>query len=241
MANKSVDIPGVGVVVLTKRKSSTNIRMSFGKDGSIRVSIPFWLPYQAGIEFARSRTDWIAKNRPSTKPLIKDNDRIGKAHRVNFVTNPTIAKTTVRTSQLKIVVSYPNTVQFTSKDVQSAAERGAIKALKKQSDRLLPTRLESLAKQHGFSYKSVSSKRLSSRWGSCSANKHVTLNIFLMQLPWHLIDYVLLHELTHTEHLDHSSSFWAKFEEVLPGAKIIRRELKTHQTVIVPYTPDQTL
>ena len=55
-----------------------------------------------------------------------------------------------------------------------------------------------------------------------------------MQLPWHLIDYVLLHELVHTEQLDHSEAFWRRFEGVLPGAKRVRRELKTHQTAIAP-------
>lgn len=234
MANKTAFIPGIGDITLAKRRGNTNIRLSFGRDGTVRVSLPHWLPYQAGIEFAKARHNWITSHRPVGNPLLKEGDRIGKAHRLTFVADGSLAKATVRTTQLKITVLHPPASLLSSDDVQKAAQRGALKALKKQSDRLLPARLQVLAQNNGFSYKSVSTKQLSSRWGSCSSTKHITLNIFLMQLPWHLIDYVLLHELVHTEQLDHSEAFWRRFEGVLPGAKRVRRELKTHQTAIAP-------
>ena len=44
MASKTVTIPNIGEVQLTKRRGNTNIRMSFARDGSVRVSLPFWLP-----------------------------------------------------------------------------------------------------------------------------------------------------------------------------------------------------
>ncbi len=234
MASKVIEIPSIGQVTLTKRRGNTNIRMSFARDGSVRVSLPFWVPYQAGVNFVESRRDWINEHRPHTKPLLQEGDRIGKAHRLSFVADATLSKSTVRTTQLKIIVLHPPTSLLTSDDVQKAAERGALKALKKQSDRLLPTRLQELASKHNFTYSSVSTKRLSSRWGSCDTHKHITLNIFLMQLPWHLIDYVLIHELVHTEHLDHSPEFWARFEQALPFARKIRAQLKQHQTAVTP-------
>jgi len=49
---------------------------------------------------------------------------------------------------------------------------------------LLPQRLQAFATQTGFSYRSVSVKQLKSRWGSCNTEKEITLNLFLMQLPW---------------------------------------------------------
>lgn len=234
MASKSVEIPGIGPVTLVKRRGNSNIRMSFARNGTVRVSLPFWVPYQVGIEFALARQDWIQTHRPSRAHVLHDGDRLGKAHRLYFVAGGTRSKTTVRTGMLKVMVTHPPELVETAQEVQKAAERGALKALKMQADRLLPERLRTLAALHGFSYASVSTKRLSSRWGSCSNTKHITLNIFLMQLPWHLIDYVLLHELVHTEHLDHSAHFWRRFTSVLPDAKRVRRELKAHQTAIIP-------
>ena len=47
-----------------------------------------------------------------------------------------------------------------------------------------------------------------------------------MRLPDHLIDYVLVHELVHTVHKNHSKKFWKDLEKIFPGAKISDRELK---------------
>src|SRR5690606_36436720 len=96
--------------------------------------------------------------------------------------------------------------------VQKAAQAAAIRALRKEAETLLPQRLRTLAEQTGFTYNSVAVKQPKSRWGSCSHQKHITLNLFLMQLPWRLIDYVLLHELTHTKVMRHGPPFWAELE-----------------------------
>ena len=76
-------------------------------------------------------------------------------------------------------------------------------------------------------YKSVGVKQLTRRWGSCSSKKDITFNLRLMTLQSEYIDYVIFHELTHTQHMNHGSEFWAKLEQVYPGAKktakIVRR------------------
>jgi hypothetical protein len=89
-----------------------------------------------------------------------------------------------------------------------------------------------LAQKHGFEYSSVSVKRLKGRWGSCDQHQNIVLNLYLMQLPWELIDYVLLHELTHTRILRHGPDFWAAMQRVLPNVKAIRKEMKQHQPVL---------
>jgi predicted metal-dependent hydrolase len=78
----------------------------------------------------------------------------------------------------------------------------------------------------------VQIRKLTARWGSCSSAKVITLSYYLMQLPWPLIDYVLLHELSHTEHMNHGSDFWGKFESVLPGAKVLRKEIRTYKPLV---------
>jgi predicted metal-dependent hydrolase len=233
MSNKQVEIDGIGLVALYKKRGNSNIRLSFTRSGQVRVSLPYWLPYQAGIQFAIARRDWIDKHRPSVGSLLQDQHRIGKAHRIAFVTGD-VSKPTVRVQHNQIRISHPAASLPAMPAVQAAAERGALKALKIEAEQLLPQRLNALAKAYGFDYKSVKVKRLSSRWGSCSQAKEITLNLYLMQLPWNLIDYVLVHELVHTEHLNHSAGFWKRFENVLPDAKQRRRQMKQYRTVIEP-------
>lgn len=237
MPTKDVDITEIGTVKLTKKRGNRNIRLSITRTGEIRVSMPMWVPYQAGVDFAFKRKGWILKHRPAeTKPLT-NNMKIGKAHRLLFVPTQT-SQTSVRTKAGKIKVTHPGELEITDKNVQTAANRGAIKALKQEADKLLPQRLAQLARDHDYTYKSVSTKRLVSRWGSCSSAKDITLNIYLMQLPWDLIDYVIIHELVHTRHLNHSPEFWTEFESIRPNAKELRKKLKEFNTIISPVAVD---
>ncbi|MDB5182982.1 MAG: hypothetical protein JWO47_766 [Candidatus Saccharibacteria bacterium] len=234
MPGKEYDIAGIGSVTVLKRRGSKSIRMSFGSKGEVRVSIPSWVPYQAGASFARDRADWIAEHQPTPTRLFSSGDRIGKAHHMTLSPDAVVKSTQVRLKGSEIVVKYPGKLNFDDPLVQTAAERGAKKALRGEGERLLPQRLRLLAEEHNFDFRSITVKQLKTKWGSCNQNHEITLNYYLMQLPWHLIDYVLIHELVHTEHLNHSDGFWQRFEEALPGAKKIRKELKAYKTSVIP-------
>ncbi len=231
MAQKIVWVPDVGEVVLSKRKGAKSIRLSISAAGKIRVGLPSWVPYSAGISFVKSRSDWVKKHLDEhPAKILANGERIGKSFRLNYAHNPSTARTTTRISgqDLNITSSMP----LSSQTVQAAAVRASERALKLEAQKLLPERLAHLAAKHGFRYKSVRIKKLVSRWGSCSSDGIITLNFFLMQLPWQLIDYVLVHELVHTKHLNHSVSFWNEFEAAYPGAKTSRKLIKAYRPVI---------
>ena len=69
------------------------------------------------------------------------------------------------------------------------------------------------------------------RWGSCNNRGLISLNWRLIQLPLHLIDYVVAHELAHLIELNHSKAFWAKVESIYSGYRSARRELKGYSSV----------
>ncbi len=96
----------------------------------------------------------------------------------------------------------------------------------------LPGRTEELAREHGFSYGRVSVRRSRTRWGSCSAINNINLSLFLMQLPSHLIDYVILHELVHTIHKNHSADFWKRLEMHTGNARGLAREVKKQRIAV---------
>ena len=73
---------------------------------------------------------------------------------------------------------------------------------------------------------------MKSRWGSCTSENSINLNSWLVLLPDHLIDYVILHELVHTIHKNHSPEFWNYLDRLADGkSKIYRRELRTNKII----------
>jgi predicted metal-dependent hydrolase len=235
VAQKQIVLSEVGTVTMVKRRGARNIRLSLTPDGGIRVSLPTWLPYRAATEFVKQKKDWIAKHQGATPAPITSGQRVGKAHRLDFHPSATATKPTSRSTGQIITVTYPAGLTSGSEVVQAVAHRASLKALQREAEQLLPQRLNNLAQAHGFSYKSVGVRRLKSRWGSCSSKKEITLNYYLMQLPWPLIDYVLLHELTHTKHLNHSKAFWAAMDELLPNVKDVRKQLKAYRPWLLTY------
>lgn len=233
MPVKEYDLPGIGPVKLYKRKGVKSLRLSV-TGNSVRVTLPYWAPYQAALEFVRSRQDWIESHKPADKPLFRNFDRIGKAHHLIFREDNTILKPKARIMQTEIIISYPIGCEITDATVQEVAAAAAIRAMKMQADKLLPQRLRILAAQYNFTYRSVKIRQLKARWGSCDSNHNIALNLFLMQLPWDLIDYVLVHELTHTKALNHGTDFWELFESCLPNAKTHRKLIKGYAPVLEP-------
>lgn len=137
----------------------------------------------------------------------------------------------VRLTPCEIVVSYPIESHYTDPQVQSAIKKGIEQAWREEALHILPPLLDELARRCGFSYRSIGIRNAVSRWGSCSSRDDISLSLHLMRLPDHLIEYILLHELCHTVHKNHSPKFYALLDKVTSGRHAqLRRELKNFNT-----------
>jgi len=232
MAYKSFEVSDIGTVNIYKRKGARSMKLSITAAGEIRVSLPYWTPYQTGLAFVHSKREWI-KNTRKPKVILHSNMRVGKAHRLVFLPGEsTRVQTRIAGTEIRIFIP-PKSV-FTDPHVQTVAEKACTRALKKEAERLLPQRLATLAGHFGFSYRGVSVKLLKSRWGSCNEKTDITLNLYLMQLPWELIDYVLLHELTHTRIMAHGPKFWTELGQYVTDLPGKRKAIRTHRPSLLP-------
>jgi predicted metal-dependent hydrolase len=89
----------------------------------------------------------------------------------------------------------------------------------------LGTVLAGLAQQHGFTYRRLQVRRQRTRWGSCSTRGTISLNVCLMFQRPDVVRYLLLHELVHTRHMNHSARFWRCVESYAPQWRELDREL----------------
>ncbi|HWT55473.1 MAG TPA: SprT-like domain-containing protein [Candidatus Microsaccharimonas sp.] len=232
MAFKQFEVEGIGPVFVYKRAGVRSLRMTIRSDNTVRVTIPAWSPYTAGVKFAQSKVDWIAKHKGHDAAPLAHEQSIGKAHRLKLIPSVKVEKPASRVRGTEIVVRYPAKLGPEHASVQKMIQAASIRALRAEAEQLLPQRLKALAAQHKFTYGTVTVKNLKTRWGSCDQDKNITLNLYLMQLPWHLIDYVLLHELTHTRVMRHGPPFWAAMEQIESRAQAWRREIRAYKTVL---------
>lgn len=102
--------------------------------------------------------------------------------------------------------------------------------LRREAHRTLPPLVESLASHFGFTYTSLRISSARTRWGSCSAKNGISLSLYVMHLPDHLREFIILHELCHTRHHNHSTAFHTLLNTLVGGKeKALNRELKAYK------------
>lgn len=166
-----------------------------------------------------------------TKEVYYDGMKIGKSHSLFTVQSDDDDPKVSRRGQ-KVIVSLPTGRNLNDPEIARQIRDNAIGALRIEARSYLPKRLAFLANRLGLTYDRVRFSHASGRWGSCSSKGTISLNIALMKLPFELIDYVIIHELSHTKIMNHSSDFWELVAVADPDYKKHRRILKSENPSI---------
>ena len=112
--------------------------------------------------------------------------------------------------------------------------RSEVERLRKAAKQELPQLVERLATEYGFKYSSVRISSARTRWGSCSGQNSISLSLFTMLLPEHLREFIVLHELCHTRHHNHSAAFHNLLNSCVAGKEsALSRELRKQLIPII--------
>jgi len=220
--------PEFGEVLLRRSRLARAVRLKLDSRGVISISLPLRTPLWAAKRLLNQTRESLRDSLGNIREQAlqyHEGDRIGTSHLLRFEPNEARAyEHQVRHNELIIFTpATPATDQ-----IQRAVHSGIAKAIRVQAKAYLPRQLDYLAQAGGFSYAKLRFSSAGTRWGSCSSRGTISLNIWLMQLPLALIDYVIWHELCHTKVMNHSATFWQLLESHCPQYKQLRRELKTH-------------
>lgn len=113
--------------------------------------------------------------------------------------------------------------ELTTLTVNYQTQEQAIESLRhwvrSQAIELLTPALKNVKEEFGFDYKRVSIRSQKSRWGSCSNSGTISLNDQLLFMPKETVRYLMIHELCHTRHMNHSNKFWQLVEQCCPEFK----------------------
>ena len=216
-----------------KRSKRRTIGMAVGPDG-LEVSAPRWVSH-ADIELALlEKADWIERKLiemqqrqqqlGAARMVWRDGVEVaylGQSIRVVLDSSPTLQKGSVQyEAQGVLRVGLPL-------NADAVQIREAVQAwLMKQAKILFTQRLHHFAPVLGVQWTRLSVSSAQTRWGSASANGSIRLNWRLIHHKLEVIDYVVVHELSHLRVMDHSPRFWDTVKRVLPDYALRKRALR---------------
>jgi predicted metal-dependent hydrolase len=238
MTEQIIHIDGVGKVLLKRSKRTRHISISIKPFTVARVTIPDGVDDEIAFRFVKEKQHWINKHLARMKELeamqtkFDENSSYSTRHHKLHLKKAQRRDISVRLSKGKINVAYPNLINPNSKVLQQEIRKGIDRALRLEAKQYLPDRVNELAEKFGFKFNKLALKNIKSRWGSCSRKNNISLCIHLMRLPDHLIDYVILHELVHTVHHNHSAKFWKILNDITGGSKVLDKEFKQYRISI---------
>lgn len=216
-------------VTFVRHRRARHYILRVVEDGGLRVTIPRGGSQAEAERFVHARRAWIERERYRRALDEAARGQLGDGSLVLFRGVPTrLNVTPVDDGRLR--VTFADEV-FTT-DAAPARLRTALESyLRALATRELSARLTALAATHGLRVAAVSIRNQRSRWGSCSPSGGISLNWRLIQFPPDVADYVMLHELAHLRHLNHSSRFWKEVERMCPGYRDARAWLRTNYDV----------
>jgi hypothetical protein len=225
----------LGIIEFVRSERAKHIHVRILHTG-LKVSLPHKSTHEEAMNFINSiRSKIIQKQNKLGKGLKKNNILIDENVRLETLTFTVEAKPVDRNNiyfSLKngvLSIEFPISTNCSLPENQEFFWNGISYFMRKEAKRLLPDRTQQLAAKYGFTFESTKIQSSKTRWGSCSHAGAINLSLYLMLLPAHLIDYVILHELCHTKEMNHGVNFWRWMDRVTNNkSKDLRAELKKY-------------
>ena len=237
-SERKIFIQDVGEVTIRKRRHVKRLNISINKNGEIRMTIPRMVSYHDAELFLAQKKKWMVRTLQKIEARTAARKFTGegivmetKFHRILVQRNGDPSPF-FKINAEETRVCFPYDADISKDEMQAFIRRAITETLRKEAlDELIP-RTRALGEMYGFEINGVRVKDLKSRWGSCSMKNNINLNIHLMRLPSYLADYVILHELVHTIHHNHSPAFWDELGKYVNDPRKMAKQLRNYSTEI---------
>jgi len=213
------------------------------RNGQIIVRAPSFLSQQQIDLVITKKSAWL-------KSKLNDPMQIETADEAKFVAGSFLwvngikktilihfeKKPSVKNFNDKILVILPQRIEAKCNDQAYSSfqiKKQLAKWLKEQACHYITTKLPLLVSHTGLSPISFKVRLYKARWGSCNNKRELSFNYLLMMAPLWVVDYVIIHELCHLKHLNHSNKFWHLVSQHCPNYKDAQFWLKSHQSQLI--------
>ena len=207
-------------IIRSKRKT---LSLTINENAELVIRAPLRLSIKKIQDFINEKESWINRKQVIIQNQIKDvtiNQNkllyLGSLFPINI--NQSATKDLMFTGEEFIANSIePNPLSLSIK-----------KWYKKKFREIAIPRVTYFAEQHNLMVNQIRIKNQKTMWGSCSSKNNINLNYLLLMAPMKVIDYVIIHELVHTIHRNHSLDFWSSVESIMPDYKEHKLWLKVN-------------
>jgi len=205
------------------RSNRKTLSLSINENADLVVRAPHRASYDEIQKFISEKSVWIEKKHRLIKARLKDNLNHNLSSQCLYLGS---------LYQIKIDNNRIDPISFNGQIFTINNEsRETISLLlkswyKKRFMEVALPRLSYFSDKYNLKVNQVRVKEQKTLWGSCSSKNNINLNYLLIMAPIKVIDYVIVHELVHTTHKNHSTKFWQKVETIMPTYKEARYWLK---------------
>ncbi|PWM68420.1 MAG: hypothetical protein DBX38_01860 [Eubacteriales Family XIII. Incertae Sedis bacterium] len=204
------------------RSQRKTLSLLIRSDGALIARAPLYMPIKEIEAFIEKKKEWIDAKQYEAKL---------HSQKYKKITAEPGAMLPYLGRMRKIIKCETDKVYLKGTELFISSSAGAddlIKWLKESALALFKKRTDAFAEIMNTNYASVKISNAKTRWGSCSGSNSINFSWRLVMCPPEIIDYVVVHELAHTIHKNHSREFWNEVGAFIPDYKIRRKQLKEY-------------
>lgn len=220
-------------IEIRRRRYQTRLGVSVYPNGKIGVSANKTLSQKAILKFLLSKEAWIHS---SLEEVEKFREKyppkkflpgevypyLGEEYLLDFAQDKSFK---IQFMENKLCLSFPKDPMTLSQKERERYFQILKKSYKEVAKKLIGQRVEFYSEKMKLYPKSVGFRSQKSIWGSCSPENKISLNCKLIVAPLGVIDYVVVHELAHIKHKNHSKRFWALVDKYVNTREMSKKWL----------------
>ena len=219
-----------------RRRRKRHLTLTVSSDNTVSVSVPKRISEKEIKEFVLEKIDWvkqkISHNKKTKKPYVpkqfiegEEYLLLGQPYSLVIKQAPR-ARTQAETGILKVGVPKR------TRNVKNYVQSRIIDWYKQAAFKILLKRISMYEKAIGVNITDLKIKTLKSSWAHCTRKGAVTFSWSLVMAPLNIVDYVVVHELCHLIHLNHSQRFWSKVAAIIPNYKQCKKWLLVNENTL---------